>query len=86
MKSTRSDWLIPASLIAMSLVPAIAGSVRLAQLAGGAAITPENARFFAATLPVVLHVPAAIVYKDDWSFTHQRSATMSTMLGAHAHV
>ncbi|HWL38830.1 MAG TPA: DUF2306 domain-containing protein [Gemmatimonadaceae bacterium] len=62
MNSTRSDWLIPASLIALSLVPAIAGSVRLAELAGGAAITPDNARFFAAPLPVVLHIPAAIVY------------------------
>jgi len=62
MKSTRSDWLIPASLILLSLVPAIAGSVRLAQLAGDAAITPENARFFAAPLPVVLHIPAAILY------------------------
>jgi uncharacterized membrane protein len=44
------------------MVPALAGTVRLAQLAGGADITPENARFFAAPLPVVLHIPAAIVY------------------------
>jgi uncharacterized membrane protein len=62
MKSTRSDWLIPGALIALSIVPAIAGVVRLAQLAGGANITPENARFFAAPLPVVLHIPAAILY------------------------
>jgi uncharacterized membrane protein len=62
MKTTRSDWLIPAGLIALSLVPAIAGTVRLTQLAGGAEITPENARFFASPLPVVLHVPAAVVY------------------------
>ena len=62
MKSTRSDWLIPGGLVALSLVPAIAGTVRLAQLGGGAAITPENARFFASPLPVVLHIPAVIVY------------------------
>jgi uncharacterized membrane protein len=62
MSSTRSDWLIPAGLIALSMVPALAGSVRLAQLAGGAEITPENARFFAAPLPVMIHIPAAIVY------------------------
>ncbi len=62
MKSTKADWLVPAGLIALSLVPAIAGSIRLSQLAGGAAITPENARFFAAPLPVVLHIPAAILY------------------------
>src|SRR5688500_11298149 len=62
MKSTRSDWLVPASLILLSVVPAIAGSMRLAQMAGDAAITPENARFFAAPLPVVMHIPAAILY------------------------
>jgi uncharacterized membrane protein len=62
MNSTRKDWLIPAGLIALSLVPAIAGTVRLTQLAGGAEITPENARFFASPLPVVLHIPAVIVY------------------------
>lgn len=62
MKSKKSDWLIPSSLIVLSLVPALAGTVRLAQLGSGAEITPENARFFAAPLPVVLHIPAAIVY------------------------
>jgi uncharacterized membrane protein len=62
MNPTKRDWLIPASLIALSMVPAVAGTVRLAQLAGGAEITPENARFFAAPLPVLLHIPAAIVY------------------------
>jgi uncharacterized membrane protein len=72
MKSTRSDWLIPAGLIALSLVPAIAGSLRLAQLAGGAEITPENARFFAAPLPVVLHIPAAILYSIVGAFQFSR--------------
>jgi len=62
MTSTRSDWGIPAALIALSLVPAIAGTVRLAQLAGGATITPENARFFAAPVPVLLHIPAVILF------------------------
>lgn len=62
MRSTKSDWTIPAALIALSLVPAVAGTVRLSQLAGGAEITAENARFFAAPLPLLLHIPAAIVY------------------------
>ncbi len=62
MDSAKSDWLIPGGLIALSMVPAIAGIVRLTQLAGGATITPENARFFAAPLPVVVHIPAVIVY------------------------
>ena len=62
MRSTRSDWLVPTALVALSLVPAIAGTARVAELASGARITPDNARFFAAPLPVLLHIPAAIVY------------------------
>lgn len=73
MKSTRSDWLIPASLILLSLVPAIAGSLRLAQLAGDTAITPENARFYASPLPVLLHIPAAIVYSIVGAFQFSKS-------------
>jgi uncharacterized membrane protein len=62
MNSKKSDWIIPIALIALSLVPAIAGSVRLAELANGALITPANARFFAAPIPVLVHIPAVIVY------------------------
>lgn len=62
MNSSRSDWLIPAGLVALSVVPAAAGVVRLSELAGGATITPANARFFAAPLPVVVHIFAVIVY------------------------
>ncbi len=60
--TNKSSWLIPGSLIALSMVPAIAGVVRLSQLAGGSAITPENARFFAAPLPVLVHIPSVIGY------------------------
>lgn len=62
MPTTRKDYLIPAVLIALSLVPAIAGTWRVLQLAEGVAVTAENARFFASPLPVLLHVPSAIVY------------------------
>jgi len=62
MHATKSDWFVPAALIALSMVPAVAGTVRLAELAGGARVTPENARFFAAPVPVLLHIPAVIVY------------------------
>jgi len=49
-------------LILLSLVPAAAGVARLAELAAGAQATEANARFFAAPLPVVLHVLAVIPY------------------------
>jgi uncharacterized membrane protein len=61
-KPNRFDWMIPAGLIALSLVPAVAGSARLAQLAGAAAAPPEAERFFATPAPVVLHILAAIPY------------------------
>jgi len=49
-------------LIVLSLVPAIAGTMRLAELASGADVTAANARFFAQPLPVVLHILAVIPY------------------------
>jgi uncharacterized membrane protein len=60
--SRRSDWLVPVALIMLSLVPAVAGTARLGQLARGAPITPANARFFAMPLPVVLHILSVIPY------------------------
>jgi uncharacterized membrane protein len=62
MNTKRADWLVPSGLIALSLVPALAGTVRLAQLAAGATITPDNARFFAAPLPVAIHIPTVVVF------------------------
>ncbi|MEP6778457.1 MAG: DUF2306 domain-containing protein [Gemmatimonadaceae bacterium] len=62
MNSTKKDWLIPTGLIALSLVPAAAGIARLAELAGGANVTPANARFLATPFPILLHIPTVIVY------------------------
>lgn len=56
------EWSIPLGLILLSLVPALAGTARLAELASGAAVTPANARFFAVPLPVVVHIVGSIVY------------------------
>jgi len=60
--STRADWLIPAGLIILIAIPVAAGIVRLVQLGSGAEITPDNARFFAAPLPVVLHIISVSIY------------------------
>ena len=60
--SARAEWLVIALLIALSALPVGAGAVRLAGLAGGAEITPENARFFAAPVPVALHILSVSVY------------------------
>ncbi|MEV8634857.1 DUF2306 domain-containing protein [Streptosporangium sp. NPDC051023] len=60
--SARAGWLIPTGLIALSAIPMAAGAIRLTELTGGAEITPENARFFAAPLPIVLHILSTILY------------------------
>jgi uncharacterized membrane protein len=58
----KSTWLIPAGLIALSVIPALAGIVRLTQLGGGGPITPDLARFAAAPLPIVLHIVFSLLY------------------------
>jgi uncharacterized membrane protein len=61
-KAVWAEWLVPAALIVLSLIPVIAGAVRITELTGGAEVTPDNARFFASPLPVVLHILSASLY------------------------
>jgi hypothetical protein len=61
-KTKRVDWLILAGLLLLSAVPVIAGAVRIVELTGNAEITPQNARFFASPLPVVLHIVSVTLY------------------------
>ena len=58
----KYEWLIPAGLIALSFIPMVAGTFRVLGLGSGAEITAENARFFAAPLPVVLHIVSTVIY------------------------
>jgi uncharacterized membrane protein len=60
--SRASEWFVPAGLLLLSFIPIAGGAFRLTQLAGGAQITPANARFFASPLPVVLHVFSVTIF------------------------
>ncbi|GAA4636768.1 DUF2306 domain-containing protein [Actinoallomurus vinaceus] len=60
--SARANRLVPAGLLLLTAVPVIAGMARLTQLAGGAKITPENARFFASPVPVVVHIVSVTLF------------------------
>jgi uncharacterized membrane protein len=60
--SERNDWFLVAGLLALSSIPIAAGSVRVFQLGSGAAVTPENARFFTKPLPFLLHIFSAMLY------------------------
>lgn len=61
-RRARPWWPVPTALIFLSLIPVIAGAVRLTELTGGAAITPQNARFFASPVPVVIHIVSVTLY------------------------
>ncbi len=60
--ATQSEWRIPAGLLALSVVPVLGGIMRFVQLGSDVAITPENARFFAAPWPVLLHIASVTLY------------------------
>jgi uncharacterized membrane protein len=60
--SHRADRLIPAGLITLALIPVLAGMSRLVLLAGGGPLTPANARFFGAPVPVLLHIVTVTIY------------------------
>ena len=64
--SSRANWLIPLGLIALAFIPVVAGAVRLTVLANllhdGGPPRPDNARFFAAPIPVVLHIVSVTFY------------------------
>ncbi len=61
-KKASAAWLVPVALILLSVIPLAGGAFRLTQLGSGAAITPENARFFASPLPVVVHIASVSLY------------------------
>jgi uncharacterized membrane protein len=53
---------VPYALVALVLVPAIAGSLRLLELAGGPHLLPANPRITASPVPVVVHIMCAVPY------------------------
>jgi uncharacterized membrane protein len=55
ISTPKQGWLVPTGLIVLSIVPMIGGAIRVADLTGGP-VTPDNARFFAMPLPVLLHI------------------------------
>jgi hypothetical protein len=61
-RSARAPWLVPIGLIVLSLIPVVAGAMRLTELAGGAVVTEQNARFFGSPIPVVTHVVSVTVF------------------------
>jgi uncharacterized membrane protein len=46
----------------LSIVPVVAGALRITDLVSGSEVTPANARFFASPIPVVAHILGATTY------------------------
>ena len=57
-----SSWGVPAALIILSLIPVMAGSLRVLEIAGGPQVLPANPRIDTVPAPVVAHIIAAAFY------------------------
>ena len=60
--NAASQWLAPVGLIALSLIPVLAGATRMTELMGSPEITANNARFVASPIPVTVHIVSVTVY------------------------
>src|SRR4030081_2610425 len=61
-RDAATQLLPPVGLIVLSLIPVLAGAVRLTELLGGPEITANNARFLASPIPVTVHIVSVTVY------------------------
>jgi hypothetical protein len=59
---SRREWLVPAGLLLLAIIPALGGAVRVSELAADPALTPENARFVTQPIPVLVHIVCVTVY------------------------
>ena len=60
--SVGSRWRVTAALLVLSVIPVVAGSLRLVEIAGGPQLLPANPRIDAVPAPVVVHIVAAAVF------------------------
>lgn len=56
----RAGRWVPAALLALTVVPAVAGTLRVVELAGGPEVIPADPRFTSGPGPVVLHVVSSL--------------------------
>jgi uncharacterized membrane protein len=61
-RPARPTGWVPFALVALVVIPAVAGSLRLVELAGGPLLLPANPRMTASPLPVVVHITCAVPY------------------------
>lgn len=59
--TARTAWVLFA-LIALTLIPALFGTLRLVELAGGPALMPANPRLNVSPVPVIVHIVSSVGY------------------------
>lgn len=92
-KLTKADFKVPALLLALSVVPALGGVVRFMSMSGNTPVTPDNARFVHAPVPIIIHVIAATLYcllgafqftpvfRTRWPGLHRRAGRVLALCG-----
>jgi hypothetical protein len=61
-RAGRNEWLVPAGLLLLTIIPSLGGAVRVTELASDPMVTTENARFVTQPLPVLVHIVCATLY------------------------
>ena len=61
-RPARPTGWVPFALVALVVIPAVAGSLRLVELAGGPLLLPANPRMTSSPLPVFVHITCAVPY------------------------
>jgi uncharacterized membrane protein len=61
-RTAAAGRLVPASLVALSLIPVVAGTLRIVQLAGGPQLLPADSRFDVFPVALVVHIVGAATY------------------------
>lgn len=60
--TSRRQWLVPAGLLLLALIPALGGAARVSELAADPVLTADNARFVTQPIPVLVHIVCVTVY------------------------
>jgi uncharacterized membrane protein len=60
-RETAGRW-VPLALIALMVIPAVSGSLRILEIVGGPHLMPANTRLTTSPVPVTIHIVSAILY------------------------
>jgi uncharacterized membrane protein len=58
----RAGWWVPASLLALAVIPVLGAVGRLVEVLGGPEVLPTDTRFATSPVPLVVHIVAAVFY------------------------